>query len=173
VSDQLSEQHARQERLDEEELLEAAERRRANADSFAWGVPGLAIAAEAFLLTIALAADTKPLGRLLAALAGTFVIIGTLHFLSKQAVYFQMYDTVIERQRHRLGRTSLHRETLDRLDLPDHVSRPHRSWFSWNLRSVLVWKAVLWALILIDVFIVGYAIWEIADDPGWLSRPSS
>jgi hypothetical protein len=65
------------------------------------GRPGVAIAAEAFLLTIALGADTKPLGRLLAARAGTLVVVGTLHFLSKQAVFFQMYDTVIERQRRR------------------------------------------------------------------------
>jgi hypothetical protein len=37
----------------------------------------------------------------------------------------------------------------------------------------VAWKLALWSLILIDLFIVGYAIWELVDDPGWLSRPST
>ena len=160
-----------QERLDQE-LLDSAERRRAHADAFAWGVPGLAVAGEAFLLTIALGSDTQPLGRLLASIAGILVVFGALHFLAKQAFYFRLYDTVIERQRDRLGLTSLHRERLDRLDLPDGISRPARTWFSWNLGSVLVWRIVFAGLLLLDALILGYAIWELADDPGWLSRPS-
>ena len=156
-------------RADDKELLEAAERRRAHADQFAWAVPGLAVTAEAFLLTIALGADTRPLGRLIAAVAGTLVLFGALHFLAKQSLYFNLYDAVIERQRHRLGMTSLHREKLDGLELPPGVSRPHRSWFSWNLKSVVVWTLLLWGLIVIDAVIFGYAVRELVDDPGWLS----
>ena len=103
--------------------------------------------------------------------AGTVVLLGALHFLSKQSFLFNLYDTVIERQRARLGMTSLHRETLDRLDLPAHISRPHRSWFS-RMRSVTVWKLVLAGLIAIDVLIFIYSVCGLVDDPGWLSRPT-
>jgi hypothetical protein len=155
------------------ELLNVAEARRAHSDQFAWTVPGLALTAEAFLLSIALNSSTAPLGRLLSVLAGLFPLLSAWHFLSKQSYGFRLYDAVIERQRDRLDRFSLHRETLETLDYPERVAgrlRASKSWWVEHLPSVRLWKLVLVALIVIDLLVGGYAIVEMVHDPGWLSR---
>lgn len=158
------------------ELLALAERRRDGSDQFAWTVPGLALTAEAFLLTVALAGDTAPAGRLIAVLAGLVCLLSALHFLHKQSYGFNLYDAVIERQLDRLGRISAHRETLEALDYPEHarkrLSLAGRSWIVWSLGSVRAWRWTLVALILIDIAIGTYSVIALFDDPGWLFTPS-
>ena len=79
--------------------LDVIERRRAQADSFTWAVPGIAIAAQAFLLSIALNASTEPLGRLIAAAAGLSAVLALGHLLFKQVYLFDLYEALIERER--------------------------------------------------------------------------
>ena len=85
------------------DLLAALEARRHQADGFAWAVPGLAIAAQAFLLSIALDPSTSPTGRLMAAIAGGMALLGSMHLLVKQNYHFDLYEAVIERERKALG----------------------------------------------------------------------
>ena len=158
----------------EEELLLVAESRRAQSDTFAWTVPGLATAAEAFVLTIALAPSTAPLGRLTAAVAGGLALFGAFHFINKQSYNFDLYDALIERQRQRLGRMSMYRETIERLDLPEHTSlkRRRRTRFTRKRGAVSVWRAVLVGLLAINLAISVYAVCEWAGaDAGWLRSP--
>lgn len=154
------------------ELLRLAERRRDGSDRFAWTVPSLALTAEAFLLTVALAGDTEPAGRLVAIVAGVVCLVGAGHFLNKQSYGFTLYDAVIERQRDRLGLESAWRENLESLDFPERVrTRLNAAGARWGVRrvgSVAAWKAVLSALILIDILVGIYAVWALFDDPGWL-----
>jgi hypothetical protein len=154
------------------ELLRVAEARRAHSDQFAWTVPGLALTAEAFLLTIALASSTKPLGRLLAVLAGTAALAGAWQFLSKHTYLFRLYDAVVERQRRTLVLASLQPEDLERSDdFPRQVA-DSLQWSKTRAAargSVATWKGILLVLIAIDVFVGVYAVVAIFHDPGWLS----
>jgi hypothetical protein len=93
-------------------LVDLLEHRRSQADNFAWTVPGLAIAGQAFLLTISLDPSTRTLGRFLAAVAGLILLVATTHFLLKQAFNFDMYEAVIEFERRRLGLPLLMRDEL-------------------------------------------------------------
>jgi hypothetical protein len=153
------------------ELLELGERRRAASDAFAWSVPALAVTAQAFLLNIALAADAAPLARLLAVVAGGFLLFGAYVFLCKQSYGFNLYDALIERQRKRLGLMSAHREVIEALDLPENsrerLNRAH-TWLGYRARSVAVWKSVLLSLFLLNSLIGAYAVWALFDDRGWL-----
>ena len=160
------------ERDKDELLLKLAERRRDGSDQFTWTVPSLGLTAEAFLLTVALAGDTEPLGRLVAVIAGVVCLLGAIHFLNKQSYGFNLYDAVIERQLARLNRMSAHLETLEALDFPEKSrERLNRAGARWGVRglgSVDGWQAVLWSLVVVDVLIGGYAIWALVSDPGWL-----
>jgi hypothetical protein len=162
-------------RKDDEELLDVAEARRSLADNFAWTVPGLAVAAEAFLLSIALDASTRPAGRIVGVAAGGLIVLGALHFIEKQSYNFDLYDALIERQRKRLGRMSLHREAIESLDLPRWTQlkrRRERGWFAKHLGAVSLWRWTLRLLLLLNILIGGYVIWEAVADPGWLSTPN-
>lgn len=90
------------ERLSAESRLREAEARIRQAETFAWTVPGLAIAAEAFLLAVALNPGVKAWAQLAAALAGTAVLVAALHFLGKHRFNFVVYEAVIERSRDEL-----------------------------------------------------------------------
>src|SRR4051794_5208487 len=103
--------------------LDILERRREEADHFAWAVPGLIIAAQAFLLSIALNPTTQPLGRLLAALAGLVTLGATAHLLAKQAYNFDVYEAVIERDRQLLNLPGVQMDGLvdDPSSLPNNT----------------------------------------------------
>jgi hypothetical protein len=161
-------------RPEDEELLKVAEARRPYADTFAWTVPGLAVAAEAFLLSIALDSSTQPAGRLVAVVAGSLILFGALHFIEKQSYNFDLYDALIERQRNRLGRMSLHRDAIQSLDLPAWVGLYKRgrlrTWFARDCRAIFTWRNIVLLLLLINFGLFAYSIIEWAGaDPGWLS----
>ena len=168
------------ERQAREWRLEIMERRREQADSFAWSVPGLAIAGQAFLLSIALAPNTAPLGRLLAAFAGFVALLATAHLMAKQVHNFDVYEAVIERDRKLLGRPGVQMDALDPQSFPANTSYVRRRWSNprwpqhWvvaELKSVRVWLVTLVALLAVDGFLLGYAIYSLlCDDPGWLGE---
>jgi hypothetical protein len=84
-------------------LLEEANARIRQAETFAWAVPGLAITAEAFLLGAALSKTTTPKQQVVACFAGIVILLAALHFLAKHAFNFRVYEAVIERSRETLG----------------------------------------------------------------------
>jgi len=163
-------------------LLATAESRRRQADSFAWTVPGLAIAGQAFLLSIALAPNTEPLARFLASLAGLVALIASSHLLAKQVYNF---DVVIERERKRLGLPGVQMDGLrgepDSFppSFPTNTSyvkrrwwsnRLVRHWFAVRWKAVFVWGIALGVLAGIDCFLIGYSIYALAyGEPHWLS----
>ena len=72
-------------------LLQMAENRRGRTDVMMWQVPALALAAEAFLLSISLAPDTRGLGRTLAAGAGIIVIGASLQLMLRHRYHEILY----------------------------------------------------------------------------------
>lgn len=160
-------------------LLAVLEARRSHSDSFAWAAPGLAIAGQAFLLTIALSADTKPTARLIASLAGFVALIATMHLLAKQAYYFDLYEAAIAKERQSRGLPGLQLDDLRaRAPFPEDTTFVQRnSWEGWRRNLVTRWKAVhVWlgvfavlAVIDLAVFLyAGYAL--IFGEPDWLGN---
>jgi len=86
-----------------QERLQRLEARRTQSDTFVWSVPALALGGQAFLLTIALGVDTRPLARMIAAAAGMLTLAASIHFMLKQSYYFKLYDAAIEAGRKELG----------------------------------------------------------------------
>lgn len=157
------------------------ERRRDTSDGLTWTVPGLALTAEAFLLTIALAHDTATPARMLAALAGMVPLAAALHFFWKQSFHFDWFEAVIERERRGLGLASMRRDQYTRAeDWPTYVkgSRFESRWskpvsrgdphgarktnlrFRWVVQSqsTVVWTIALTLLLTIDATIAFYAL---------------
>lgn len=170
-------------------LLETTESRRRQADSFAWTVPGLAIAGQAFLLSIALAPDTEPLGRLLASLAGLVALIASGHLMAKQVYNFDVFEAVIERERKNLSLPGVQMDALRGepdsfpASFPENTSyvkrkwwrkRLLRHWFAVRWKAVFVWAIALAVLAAVDCFLIGYSIYALAHgDPGWFSPDPS
>jgi hypothetical protein len=84
------------------EFLQTLERRRNQSDTIAWTVPALAVAAEAFLLTIVLRPETQDAGRFVASVAGVFMLAAALHLLWKSVFNFDLWDSHINDQRQKL-----------------------------------------------------------------------
>ncbi len=84
-------------------LLDEANARIRQSETFAWTVPGLAIAAESFLLAAALSTNATPRHQAIASLAGIVILFAALHFLLKHAFNFRVYEAVMERSRMQLG----------------------------------------------------------------------
>jgi hypothetical protein len=65
-------------------MLESAETRRQSLDEMMWQVPGLSLAAQSFLLTIALGDTSTPLARLASGTLAFVASISTIQLLLKQ-----------------------------------------------------------------------------------------
>jgi hypothetical protein len=84
-------------------LLEEANARIRQSETFAWAVPSLAIAAESFLLGAALSESASPRHQVIACFAGIVILVAALQFLAKHAFNFRVYEAVMERARRELG----------------------------------------------------------------------
>ncbi len=171
-------------RLDDDEArglkwrLEVLEARREESDRFAWAVPGLVIAAQAFLLSVALNPNTQPFGRLVASFAGFVTVVATAHLMAKQVHHFDVYEAVIERDRKLLDLPGLQMDALtgNPESLPENTSyRKRRWWEGWRRRLIVNRKAVevwAWTLMLIAALDLGLFVYSIfawaGADPGWL-----
>jgi hypothetical protein len=144
-------------------------------------VPGLVIAAQAFLLSIALDPNTQPLGRLLSSLAGFVTLLATAHLMAKQAYNFDVFEAVIERDRKRLNLPGVQMDslTVNPGSFPENTNFRRRRWSDrslWRHRLIVRMKALrVWAftfliLAAVDLGLVVYSIFAWAGaDPGWLS----
>ncbi|NUT47400.1 MAG: hypothetical protein HOV94_08835 [Saccharothrix sp.] len=65
------------------EVYAAVAARRTQFDNLLWQVPVLTITAQAFLFTIALSADTRPVGRIVACVLSLLVTFLTLHLFTR------------------------------------------------------------------------------------------
>lgn len=174
------------------ELLAVMEARRAEADRFAWAVPAVAIASQAFLLTIALSGDASALRRWIAASAALVTLAGAAHLFWKQMFAFALYEAVIKRERSVLGLRLVDRDSL-LVDAPTLEERFHREWMERDVAGNLVrsagggrhylprrtvrWRAShvwLWLFLIFAVIDIGLASWAIYDSLGldWFGSDS-
>ena len=163
------------------EFLQELERRRNQSDAITWAVPGFAIAAEAFLLTIVFRPETQPAGRFFASVAGAIIVFATLHLFSKSAFNFDLWDAYANAMRKDLHLSSV--LTKDELfkrrdELPANerirTRRYDQKWrinhwlgYKWASSSTWIWALRL--LLVLNIFLALYSLdeWFEWIDPGW------
>jgi hypothetical protein len=165
-------------------VIDAAEARMRQAETFTWAVPGLAIASQALLLTVALRSDYADWAQALAALAALLTLLPALHFLGKHTFNFDVYDAVIERERIRLGWPRMTRDYLlaeiesfpndcllrqrewwkDEHRERKHMNDVYRAWMHFRnplivkFKAVWVWSGALVLLGIVDVGVLLYVV---------------
>ncbi len=77
-----------------------AEQRRQGREQELWSIPAISIAAQAFLFTTGLAADTKPAARLILAVIGLLTALGTLLAVLRQAARVYIAEQWMEEIHH-------------------------------------------------------------------------
>jgi hypothetical protein len=161
-------------------LLEAAEARMRQAETFAWAVPALALTAQALLLTVAFGHSTTPTGRVFASLTGVVTLLAALHLLGKHTFNFDMYEAVIEREREKLELPGVSRKQLlaTAKSFPPKSGFRERDWMAlepsehwlrrlWvntrkrlvvDVKAVVVWGLALALLVAIDLGVLVAAL---------------
>jgi hypothetical protein len=166
-------------------LIDAAENRMRQAETFTWAVPGLALTGQALLLTVALRPDATEWARVVVALAGLATLFPALHFLGKHTFNFDVYDAVIDRERRALGWPRLTRDhLLSNIDsFPEDCLLRQREWWrdegrkrrlNWLYRpwarlrnrlavrwkTVWVWSFALVSLGVLDIVVLVRALFD-------------
>lgn len=90
-----------------EHLEGLAEERRRESDRMMWQVPGLSIAAQAFLYSRAFDPDTVPLAQAAIAAVALVIALATIHLLMKHGYFEETYSWALDAFRRRRGATGL------------------------------------------------------------------
>ena len=144
-------------------------------------MPGLAVAAQAFLLTVGLRGDVTSLARLVASLAGLLAALAAAHLYTKNVYLFDFYEA-IESERIRLNLPGVQLDAFKKMELPANTQYVQRNWETSCWRQCLVvrrkaaniWLFTLLGFAVLDLLLLVYAAGSlIGHDPGWLThRPT-
>jgi hypothetical protein len=85
------------------ELEQLAEERRRESDKMMWQVPGLSIAAQAFLYSRAFDPATGPLAQGAVAVVALVIALATVHLLMKHSFFEECYSWALDAFRGRRG----------------------------------------------------------------------
>jgi hypothetical protein len=85
------------------ELEQLAEERRRESDKMMWQVPGLSIAAQAFLYSRAFDPATSPLAQGAVAVVALVIALATIHLLMKHSFFEESYSWAVDAFRGRRG----------------------------------------------------------------------
>jgi hypothetical protein len=125
------------------------EQRRASSEQALWGVPGISVAAQAFLLSIGLGSDASAAAQLIAGLLGLVTSLGTAFVIAGQGSRLQIMRLWISQQRPEMGSARLLDVRLntrfDRL-----ASRGNQS----RISPAIIWFVMLVAFALADFTVV-------------------
>jgi hypothetical protein len=86
--------------------------RRSSADNFAWAVPAVIVASQAFLVPFALDRENSPGRRAFAVGAALVLTLAAYHFFRKQMFAIQLFEEVGMRQREALELFQVDRDSL-------------------------------------------------------------
>lgn len=148
-------------------VLQMAENRRGRTDAMMWQVPALALTAEAFLLSISLAPDSRGLARMLASAAGMLVVGASLQLMYKHRYHEILYAEWLHQVEDRRNLPRLHSPlAAEALAFggDGHCWNRDGNWLHGLRRravaeqsSVRLWRGALLGLLTIDlcVFVLG------------------
>jgi hypothetical protein len=153
--------------LDDFERL--AEERRNDTSQMMWQVPGLSVAAQAFLYTRAFDPNTSSPARVLVSVAALICAFGTLQLLLKHRYYEEMYSFALDQSRRARGVEPL--RPLFKQVANESSEGDFRRWSTRKWRaclvvtpsSVFIWVWVFWAFIVIDLLVIASVVfnWQI------------
>jgi hypothetical protein len=139
-------------------IYEAMTNRRTTYDIMMWQAPILSLTAQAFLLTIALGADSSRLARLLAAGLALISALGSMHLMAKHRFSGNIDSRLLKHYEERIGikkslGISMHGIIEDRAKMVDLKRR-------WYIRqsSFKLWMTIL-ALFAVTAAIVLLITW--------------
>jgi hypothetical protein len=92
---------------------ELVEQKRQGREQELWSIPAISIAAQAFLFTTGLAADTKPAARLVLGVIGLLTAVGTLLAVLRQAARVYIAEQWMEEVRGARSVWSLREQLLE------------------------------------------------------------
>lgn len=132
------------------------------AESFAWAVPTLAVTAQALLMTIALNNTLGIPARRFAAGSACLILLASLHLMAKHAFNFDLYESVVDRERERLGLPRVSRYSLLREvdSFPANLAFRERDWLAReSAGKPLETRALVWLRSRLVVKIRALAVW--------------
>lgn len=171
--------------MEEIDLERLAEERRRESDSMMWQVPGLSIAAQAFLYSRAFDPETSPLAQ--GAVAGVALVIAlaTIHLLMKHSFFEETYSWAIDAFRKSRGAPPLNGGRVFESAAAQHAAELRREgddrerrgaeryllWIEDGPRRSLVveqparkvWIRSLWLLAAVDCAALGVALVRLLD----------
>lgn len=111
--------------------------RRTGYDAMLWQTPALALMAQAFLMTLALAYESKPLVRLIAALLGLILSVLTMQLMARYRLFEKLDSLLLDRLEETLGLCSAlqlrpHGRIYDRLHVDDSEKFSKRRRARWS-----------------------------------------
>ena len=131
-------------------------------DSTLWQAPGLALAAQAFLLTIALAEKGTSFNRITAAVLALCTAGAAIYLILRKRAQRRVAETELKEVIKRLH----HREDkgVD-ISFEDRVKRLPEAYPRKMLRLVkldaqTVWAVALGVFALVDILVIGMAAWK-------------
>ncbi len=155
-------------------LIQAVEARMRQSETFTCTVPGLAVTAQAILLSVALSPTTSEREKVFAGFVALLTLLPSMQFLGKHTFNFDMFEAVAEREREKIGLPRITRSVmLDEEGLaavPLNTLLRQREWLvkhpsgrGWRRfrnhavvrwKAVVVWSVALGALGVLDVIVV-------------------
>jgi hypothetical protein len=149
----------------QKEFEQLAEDRRRSADQLVWQVPGLSVAAQAFLYSRALDPNTSATARLLVAIVGLCTALATAQLLLKHRYHEAVYANAIDAARNKRGLEPLGEMKLFKTRAEDVSTADYQKWM--RLRRVVelpatgVWIATIAVFALVDLFVGVVAVLEL------------
>jgi len=128
-------------------------------NSMQWQAPSLALAAQAFLLTIALRDDTNPWSTTIVCLVGLVITVMALQLMARHRYYFHLDQKDMQALEETVGMMRISERRCQQTRHPS--ARP--AWLG-NVQSFRVWQVGFLLIALIDVGI-GLDAWFPA---GWV-----
>jgi hypothetical protein len=161
-------------------LEQLAEERRRESDKMMWQVPGLSIAAQAFLYSRAFDAATSPLAQGAIATVALAIALATIQLLMKHSYFEETYSWALDAFRERRGATRLnggrvfedaaaaHAEVLQEYG-DDRERTGAQRYLRWRAkrahRSLVVeqpartvWIRAFWLLVVVDCAVLATAL---------------
>ena len=131
-------------------------------DSTLWQAPGLALAAQAFLLAIALADKATKFSRITSALLALCTAVAAIYLILRKRAQRKVAESELEDVVARL----YHRESEDvSISFPDRVDNlpdnyPRRMLRLVRLDAQTVWALALWVFASVDILVMVMAGWK-------------
>jgi len=145
-----------------QQLFDFLEPRRRGSVQVMSQVPGLSIAAQALLFTVALNERNPAWGRITVLIAGLAGVLAAMHLLAKHRYFEELHSDVLQRCLECLGAPGLSQDDLARLLAPGDRSLRWRS--GWRAKLVSnhstfkVWIAALCTFALADLVLLGFTV---------------